>query len=248
LRDGFSTSGSPGNGLGAIMRLSAFMDLYSTTQTGTALLARLWSVPKSARPDGRLTFGVVSVPHPGESVCGDAWAATQDGGRCLLMIADGLGHGPPAAEAALAAVRIFRDNPQLGPAAVLQAMHGALRSTRGASVAVAETDLDARLLRYAGVGNVAGCVLAAGVSRSLMSHNGTVGHEARKFQEFSYPLPEGATLVLHSDGLASRWDLASYPGLAGRDPALVAGVLYRDFGRGRDDATVVVACEEGTSA
>jgi hypothetical protein len=44
---------------------------------------------------------------------------------------------------------------------------------------------------------------------------------------------------MHSDGLLSRWSLDVYPGLARRDPALLAGVLYRDFRRGRDDVTVL---------
>ena len=118
-------------------------------------------------------------------------------------------------------------------------MHAALRSTRGAAVAAVEIDIDGGTLRYAGVGNIAGAVLANGASRSMVSHNGTVGHEARHFQEFSCPFPPGAVLVMHSDGLASRWNLDPYPGLIARDPALIAGVLYRDFQRGRDDVTVL---------
>jgi len=51
-------------------------------------------------------------------------------------------------------------------------------------------------------------------------------------------------LVLHSDGLVSHWSLDAYPGLAARDPSLIAGILYRDFTRGRDDVTVVVAKAE----
>jgi hypothetical protein len=46
---------------------------------------------------------------------------------------------------------------------------------------------------------------------------------------------------MHSDGVASLHDLAPYPGLLRRDPGLIAGVLYRDLARRRDDATVVVA-------
>src|SRR5262249_13074084 len=115
--------------------------------------------------------------------------------------------------------------------------------TRGAAVAVAELDLDAGLLRFAGVGNISATVFAAGVSRSAVSHNGTVGHEARKFQEFTYPFPRGALLVMHSDGLATHWRLDGYAGLAARHPALVAGVLYRDFKRGRDDVTVLAIRE-----
>jgi anti-sigma regulatory factor (Ser/Thr protein kinase) len=246
LRDGFSTAGTPGTGLGAILRLSAFTDIYSHPATGTALLARLWS-GRSPPPSGKLPLdaGAVSVPKAGEEVCGDAWGVEQTRGRGLLLVADGLGHGPLAAEASRTAVRVFRANARSAPAEILRALHGALQSTRGAAIAVAEVDLDAELVRYAGVGNIAGAVLSPGVSRSMVSHNGTVGHGARKFQEFTYPFPAGATLVLHSDGLASRWGLDRYPGLLGQDPSLVAGVLYRDFQRGRDDITVLVARAAG---
>jgi hypothetical protein len=119
-----------------------------------------------------------------------------------------------------------------------------LRSTRGAAAAVAEIDLFRRQVRYAGVGNISGSILAGGKSQSLVSHNGTVGHEMRRVQEFTYPWPPDALLVLHSDGLATQWRLDRHPGLAARHPGLVAGVLYRDHARGRDDVTVVVARQE----
>jgi hypothetical protein len=79
-----------------------------------------------------------------------------------------------------------------------------------------------------------------------VSHSGIVGHSAaRRFQQFDVPCPPGALLVLHSDGLGSRWDLARYPGLPLRHPGLIAAVLYRDFARGRDDVTVFVARAPG---
>ena len=70
-----------------------------------------------------------------------------------------------------------------------------------------------------------------------------MGHECRKIQTFSYPWSKGSVLVLYSDGLQTRWTLDRYPALRGRDPALLAAVLYRDFARGRDDVTVVVGRE-----
>ena len=65
----------------------------------------------------------------------------------------------------------------------------------------------------------------------MVSHNGTVGHTIRKVQEFIYPWPPGSLLVMHSDGLATQWQLGRYAGLASSHPGLVAGVLYRDFRR-----------------
>src|SRR5262249_39127646 len=142
------------------------------------------------------------------------------------------------------AVRVFRENARLDPAAILDLIHGALRSTRGAAVAVVEVDRANEQVRCAGVGNISGTILAAGASRGPVWHKGTVGHALHKVQEFAYPFPAGALLVLHSDGLATSWRLDRYPGLAARHPSLVAGVLYRDFKRGRDDVTVLVARDE----
>ncbi|MGH7278440.1 MAG: SpoIIE family protein phosphatase, partial [Candidatus Rokuibacteriota bacterium] len=127
-----------------------------------------------------------------------------------------------------------------GPAATLRTIHDALRSTRGAAVAVCEVDGDRRLVTFAGIGNISGAVVSDGRSRSLVSLNGIVGYQVRTMHEFTYPWPDDGLLVLHSDGLGSRWALDQYPGLARRHPSLIAGTLYRDFARGRDDVTVVV--------
>jgi anti-sigma regulatory factor (Ser/Thr protein kinase) len=244
LRDGFSTTGTRGTGLGAIVRLSSGFDVHSASNAGTAVLARMWArSPEPDDPGVGVEVGVVSRPHPAEQVCGDAWAVEQAAGRVQFVVADGLGHGPAAAAAAREAVRIFRDNVRRSPAEILQSIDAALRSTRGAALLVVQIDLADRQVCCTGVGNISGSIISAGASRSLVSHNGTVGHSVRKVQEFLYPFPRGSLLVLHSDGLATSWRLDQYPGLAVRTPLLIAGVLYRDFKRGRDDVTVLAARE-----
>lgn len=234
LQDGFSTVGTSGTGLGAVTRVADAWDVHSLPGTGTALLARLWhgEAPPPAAAGG------VSIPKPGQEVCGDAWSCHRAGALTSVVVADGLGHGPDAAEASNEAVRVFREGPARAPAEILERMHGALRGTRGAAVAVAHADAGAGEVRMAGIGNISVSVVRPGESRSLVSHGGIVGHEARKFQEFTAPWGPGAVLVLHSDGVGTRWDAGRYPGLLSRDPALLAGVLLRDFTRGNDDATV----------
>ena len=246
--DGYSTAGSAGNGLGAMARIADTFDVYSAPGLGTAVLARLWASPPPRGRDAiRLETGSVCLPKTGESASGDSWATIDVDGRSQLLVVDGLGHGPQAAEAAREAIRIFHEFAGKGPIEILSAAHAALRVTRGAVAAVADIDPARGSIRYVGMGNISGAILSvAGQSQSLVSMSGTVGHEARRFQEFVYPWPPGATLVMHSDGLAGHWRLDRYPGLAARDPSLVAGVLYRDFCRGRDDVTVVVAREMQT--
>jgi anti-sigma regulatory factor (Ser/Thr protein kinase) len=244
LRDGFSTAGTPGNGLGAISRISALFDIYSVLEVGTAVLSQLWASPNSAKqPDSNLEIGAVCLPKTGEEVAGDAWATEQYYGRTLLLVADGLGHGPLAAQASLEAVRIFRENVGKSPKEIVEAAHAALRSTRGAALAIAEVDFERQSVRFAGIGNIAGSILSLEGSNSMVSYNGTVGHEVRKIQEFVYPWPKGGLLIMHSDGLGTQWRLDRYAGLIARHPSLIAGVLYRDFNRGRDDVTVLIAKE-----
>jgi anti-sigma regulatory factor (Ser/Thr protein kinase) len=245
LRDGYSTGSTPGQGLGAIIRLSQDSDFYTVPQKGTGILARWWTEPPKPLGPGRdtLRISAVNLPKPGEEVSGDAWGAVHYGDNIVILLADGLGHGLEANVAASEAVRILRQHPDLPPGALLQRVHSALRSsTRGAAVAVARIDLALDQVTFAGVGNIAARIYSGSEPRqSLVSVNGTAGHHAERIQEFSYPWPCNGLLQLHSDGLAAGTGLEPYPGLAQRDPALIAGVLYRDFARGRDDATVVVA-------
>lgn len=241
LRDGFSTGGSNGTGLGAVRRIADCCDIFSAPGAGTAVLARIGPGP---RPRGRgPVVSGVSVPMAGEEVCGDAWAWAAESGRWSVLVADGLGHGPAAALAASEAVRVFRERPMAPAEDLLGLTHAALRPTRGAAIGLAQVRPADGEIIFTGVGNIGGVVMTAGASRNLVSHAGIVGHECRKIQSFSYPWSEGSVLVLYSDGLQTRWTLDRYPALAARDPALLAAVLYRDFSRGRDDVTVVAARE-----
>ena len=244
LRDGYSSAGSPGTGLGAIRRLSAAFEIFSVPGQGTAVLARLWATAlPSAEAGPRIAVGFAGAAHTGESVSGDAWAVAQSAGRTKLLVVDGLGHGAVAANAAREAVRLFHDNVRLAPAAIVQALHDGLRSTRGAAVAVSEIDSDRNLVKFAGVGNISAAVVTPGARRHLVSHNGTAGHAVRRIDEFTYPWAKDGVFVKHTDGLATHWDLDRYPRLTSRSPSLIAAVLYRDFNRGRDDVSVLVAAE-----
>ena len=240
MSDGYSTAGSSGTGLGAMSRLASVFDIFTSAGSGTVLVARI------ARPvpGGRVRpfdVGVVRVPKHGEAACGDDWGfAVDDRGRAMVAVADGLGHGQSAADASRRAVDVAVDRSADQPAMIVAQVHAALRSTRGAALAIATIEMPGTSVRYAGLGNISASLVSPRDSKSLVSYNGIAGHEARKIQEFGYDWPAGALLVMHSDGLSGRWDLTRYPGLANRDPSVVAGVLYRDYSRGRDDSLVVV--------
>jgi anti-sigma regulatory factor (Ser/Thr protein kinase) len=240
LQDGYSTGGTPGTGLGAIKRIADVFDVFSNAK-GTAIFARIVQKENEQHAHkSSVEFAGLVSPIAAETVSGDNMAWEISGDRCAALMADGLGHGPLAAEAADEAVRVFRAHSNESPASVITRMHDALKKTRGAAVAVVEIHPLSGTLKYAGVGNIAGSIISNTLSRSLVSHNGTVGHAMPRVQEFKVEWPRDGILIMHSDGLQTRWDLSRYPGLLARQPALIAGVLLRDFRRDRDDASVLV--------
>ncbi len=233
-------SGTAGNGLGAIKRLSNEFDVYSSAEQGSVVYSRI------AGSDARTSAGplfescAVSLAIEGETVCGDTWAITNSDERFRFMVADGLGHGPGAAEAANKASEIFVAQDDLPPKNYLERAHATMTSTRGAAVAVGTISFNNDQLTYAGVGNISGTLLSHDKSIGLLSYNGTVGGRMRTLQNMQYVWPKEWILVMHSDGLQTRWNLQSYPGILSKHVAVIAGVLIRDFNRRRDDVTVLV--------
>ena len=243
LRDGYSSGGTPGTGLGAVQRLSTDFSVFSAPDKGTVILSRTW-VPSAAasgavRARTRFAHAGICLAAPGETISGDAWDIRIDDGKATVIVADGLGHGPVAAEAAAEALKAFATITG-SPSAVLERAHPLLRSTRGAAVSIAEADAKTGTIVYAGAGNISGRLISGIEDRSLMSQHGTLGVQIRRLQDVSYPWPEHSLVVLHSDGLLTRWNLKDVGGLLQCDPAVVAGWLLRDFTRGHDDVTVVV--------
>jgi anti-sigma regulatory factor (Ser/Thr protein kinase) len=240
LQDGYSSSGTRGNGLGAVIRQSDVVDIASWPGVGTGVLAQLKpGAPNPRRNRSPSGWGAVSVAMSGQDVCGDSWSVLASGSVVTLFVADGLGHGQDAAKASVEAVRLFHRFNGHQVSTLLDYVHGGLRTTRGAAVSVARFDPTGRRITFAGIGNVAGALAVNGSLKRMVTMPGTAGHNARKIQSFDYPFEHGL-IVLNSDGISTGWNLAHYPTMQSVHPTLVAAILYRDFGRGRDDATVLV--------
>jgi anti-sigma regulatory factor (Ser/Thr protein kinase) len=238
MEDGFSTAGTAGQGLGAVMRLTDESSLFSMEGKGTVSWGRfrLGVLPVVGNA------GIVSIPVKGETKCGDGYLLRPAATRSLYVVVDGLGHGAGANEAALEALATVRQYAGDPAAEILQRSHDALKKTRGAAMSVAIVDHERKICTYAGVGNVTGVLIAGASSRTMVSQNGTVGAVLpRNVQEYTYPVEANTLLLMFSDGLNTRSELGSYAGVQHRHPMVMAGLLYRDFTRRRDDATVLVA-------
>ncbi len=242
MQDGYSSGSTPGTGLGAVRRLASDFDIHSAVPDGTVCVARVRpaGAPRAVRADAQVDIGGLCLPAPGEIECGDAWSAALEGDRIAVLMADGLGHGPDAARASREAQAVFAREPFAELRTQLQQAHQALQTTRGAAVCLARLDIGTGTLQWSGAGNVIGRVLSGVFDKSILTQHGTVGMQIRKPETSSMALPDHALVILHSDGIESRWTADRLRPLLQRDPTLVAAILLRDHTRHRDDATIVV--------
>ncbi|MEW2447247.1 ATP-binding SpoIIE family protein phosphatase [Streptomyces parvulus] len=249
LGDGFTTTRSLGAGLGTCARLADDFDLHSAPGRGTVVVARVGPVSEgpaaASGPAARVRAGGVNVPFGGAEYSGDAWAWVRAGDLVTLMMADGLGHGPEAARASTAAVSAMRAAAHVTPGEALRRVDAALTGTRGAAVAVAQVDTRAGVLRFAGVGNIGARLCEDGTWRHLVSRPGIVGtHRPSTLREEEAVWADDRVLVLHSDGLPSRWTPTPETCRTTTDPAVTAAVTIRDASSSarpvRDDTAVAV--------
>jgi len=243
MQDGHSSGSTPGTGLGAVRRLASEFDIHSSMPDGTVSVARVRPAATSAAQATRATalqIGAICLPAPHETVCGDGWAAAIHGELATILVADGLGHGPEAAKASQAAIAAFASCCEADLRETVQKVHRELQTTRGAAVCALRIDTVDATVTYTGAGNIVGRVLSGVFDKSLITQHGTAGMQIRKPETTSLALPAHALVILHSDGIETRWTVDRIRPLLQKDPTLVAAVLLRDHTRHRDDATVVV--------
>jgi len=244
MRDGQSTGGSLGLGLGTIRRASSFFDVFTVTGQGTVVVARIehGRTPREPLTAPRVMFSARSVPKLGQIECGDGWRVRDFGNHHLICIVDGLGHGPLAAMAARRALAAFDDaDPADEPGKIVLHLHSQLKDTRGVVLGVLALHSEDALAVFCGVGNINALVVNEDKSQHLSSIDGIVGYNVRKVRSQQVRWSPGSVAIVHTDGLSARWGLRQYPGLMLRHPSLIASVLFRDHARNTDDATIVVA-------
>lgn len=244
LADGYTTTGTLGAGLGAVRRTATRFATYSQLSRGTVVFARFRAEPGPGMlaPEP-VDVGALCLPARGQEISGDAYRIVDTETDLTLLVADGLGHGTDAARASHRALASLRHSADPHPPGLLNAIHQRLVGTRGAAAAVVHLDLEHGTGEFCGIGNVAGLVLDEGLlsSRRLGSRPGILGLQAPPGpQSQTFALPPYGILLLHTDGISARWDLAHYPGLLAQPAIVLAAILVRDFWRHRDDGTIVV--------
>ena len=182
------------------------------------------------------------VPKPLEEVCGDGFAVVSNKSLVKILFGDGLGHGPYAKEAIDAARNFFFECEETDPVEILRGMHDKVRRTRGLVGSVAVLDKKTATWMLCGIGNITARLFSGIEYRNYMSYNGTIGLNIPKSMNATViPADRHQHLVMSSDGLSTRWDISKYPSVFKYDLFVLAGALYKDFSRGNDDSSVLIA-------
>ena len=263
MSDHYSSSGTLGLGLPGVKRMMDEFSIESAPGKGTQVSVLKWS-DTGARPRGRQlatnptatgTGGDIKPcdrtplpdydcaacvrPCPGERVSGDLALVERRGDLTLLALIDALGHGPEAHEVATRASAILEGKWSADASACMRALHEGLRGTIGAVAGICIIDHATATLRYVGVGNTALRIFASGDSR-LPSTAGTLGGQIRTPSEHRRVLAKDDVVVMYTDGIKDRFELADYPQMRYQGATTIARALVDRFGKQHDDAGCIV--------
>lgn len=245
MKDGVSTTGTLGQGLGALKRLSTVFHLYSISGWGTVLYSSFCS-QNPELPLDKLPLNIdvngICVNKPPEVVCGDGYRVKQTDQGVQILFADGLGHGPHAKEAVDTAGDFFSRCNESEPVDIIRQIHDAVRKTRGLVLSLASFDRNTGEWKMCGVANIFTRLYSGVTSKIYFPYNGAVGLTIPNSMNAStFPIEKNQHLIMCSDGIRTRWELTNYPAILRNHSMILAAALYKDFSRGTDDASVLVA-------
>ena len=240
LADGFSTTGSLGDGLGAVNRLMDEFEVKSAPRCGTRIVCRKWLRERPCRAGPcPLDIGAASRPHGMETVNGDAFVIKSWGESVLVGVIDGLGHGEHAHRAALAARDYVEAHFDLPLDQTFRGVDRACRGTRGVVMALARIDWAQGRIVSASVGNIEARVFPASKVNYVEIRRGVIGLNAPNPVVKENPWPVENVLILYSDGLRTHWTWKDFPDLPDKPASEIAQTLLRALAKDDDDATVV---------
>jgi anti-sigma regulatory factor (Ser/Thr protein kinase) len=241
VSDGVSTKNTLGQGLGAIKRLSDLFQVYTLKDWGTVILIRVFEKDLPAhRRIPAADIKSVLVPKPGETECGDGFFSIMNNYGIKLMLGDGLGHGREASAAVNAAGNAFLNCEMDDPVEIIRYMNTAVKKTRGLVAAVAVYKFSSKTWSICGVGNITTRVNSIESNKTYTPYNGIIGlNVPNTLNSVQIQPVKGDYLVMHSDGLKSKWELTRYPAILRYDLSVLCAVLLKDFARQTDDMSII---------
>ncbi len=258
IKNGVSTKGTMGGGVGAIKRLMDSFEIYSNYNNskyisfesnhpdlesiGTLIILKKWTSSSSKHEENDIKFSILSRPHPGLGVNGDHYFVKKFKDRCIFAVIDGLGHGVEANLAAKLVSEIINENTHKSTEDMLITINGGISHTRGAVAGIILIDTIKREFQYSAVGNIEFRYKSDGSTERFIPTSGILGaHSNKKIIVHRHVYEKGAIITMCTDGISNKWDYASYIDTFAFNPSAFANSILKDFGKATDDATILVA-------
>ncbi|WP_078543044.1 PP2C family serine/threonine-protein phosphatase [Litchfieldia alkalitelluris] len=145
------------------------------------------------------------VPKKNQAVCGDQYFYTHTQDYFVCAMADGLGSGEAAFEASSAVVNVVKSYHSEDVHSIIQRCNLALKSKRGAAVAIFKIYFKSQELVYSCVGNINFYLYSP--SSKLIYPLPVMGYLSGKPQVFNtqrFSYQSNSTFLFHSDGVKLR--------------------------------------------
>ncbi len=187
-----------------------------------------------------MIIAVATRPKEGNKVNGDVWRFREFEKGILIALADGLGSGLEAYEAAREVVDFIsrthlRSEDELLD--LVRGCHEKARRLRGATLGLAYINFQKEVLSFVGIGDIRAKIYGER-EHGLLSMPGIVGRDIRRARKFEYPFSPGYILVMATDGICSWFKIGEFlPGISIKE---LAHKILEKYGR-EDDATVIAA-------
>ncbi|CAC9974323.1 serine/threonine protein kinase [Flavobacterium sp. WLB] len=243
MNDGYSSSNTLGHGLGSIKRLSNDFQIYSMKNWGCVQYVKICEKPDFRLSDIQkgLYHKAIALNYPGEKVCGDGYHIKNLKKGFQIFVGDGLGHGVNAHEAVQLAVKAFKQSVESDPAEILRDIHSKVKKSRGLVATVATVDYSLETWNICGIGNINTRIYDGLENKTYTPYNGIIGHNIpRTLNNSVVPYKKHQIIIMHSDGLRTRWNLSDMNSIFKQSPGIIASALLKENIRGTDDATILV--------
>lgn len=242
-KDGSTTTGTLGKGLGAIERLSKESAIYSLPADarhinrwhGTAVWAHFLAEKQKTRPT--IEYGAFLRAFQDSFYNGDYIKIKNGADRVQWVHLDGLGHGELAAEAVLPARSILEEEVELDER--ISVLSEKLKLGRGAVGVLGEISASDEYLRITGVGDMNAYVISDGERRTMSMASGILGRQHRSVNVNEVSFSKRAVVITTSDGVKG-WKIDTLPQLWRLHPQMIAFVMGNILGRSNDDTSLVV--------
>lgn len=243
LKDGVSTSGTLGVGLGAVNRLmDEFEILQRENHSGTRIICKRWLHDNSNHGQHcPFEFGVFSRPKLNELANGDTFVIKNIHEATLIGVIDGVGHGVLANQAANVARQYVERHAESPLLDIFRGVERACSSTRGVVMALVVLNWKKSTFQYASVGNIEIKIFSQAHDKSrFIVRRGIVGKHAPPPVVTENEWHSGDMLALHSDGISTHWHWDDFMSYLNHPVQMITEEIFNAMQKNYDDATIVI--------